>query len=187
MGIALKTIILIDLGSDGAYGHRTLGIERFGAKKWYCGWVVVINEEGKVTKNRRSYILFIVRKFYVSRALSANESRSRVPSISKARLASYPHYHSTASGFAMNSDNNVNAGLSSDASTVLDIVMKPSRKKRKSEVTSDAPNRGAHQKTRAKGKLKAGQLEGLMSVPMDVLFEVFYCILRLRLNDSCRS
>jgi hypothetical protein len=142
---------------------------------------------GKVTEIRRSYILFIVRKFYVNRTLSANESRSRVPSISKARLASYPHYHSTASGFTMNSDNNVNAGLSSDASTVLDIVMKPSRKKRKSEVTSDAPNRGAHQKTRAKGKLKAGQLEGLMSVPMDVLFEVFYCILRLRLNDSCRS
>lgn len=74
----------------------------------------------------------------------------------------------------MKAHNDVNAGSSNDASTVLDIVMKPSRKKRKSEVTSDAPNTGgAHQKTRAKGKLKAGQLEGLMSAPMDVLFEVF--------------
>ena len=75
----------------------------------------------------------------------------------------------------MNSDNNANAGSYSDASTVLDIVIRPSRKKRKSEVTSDAPNiGGAHPKTRAKGKSKAGQLEGLMSVPMDVLFEVLY-------------
>jgi hypothetical protein len=71
----------------------------------------------------------------------------------------------------MNPDNGINTGVSNGAKIAHIITLKPSRKKHKSE---DAPNTegNAQQKRRAKGKAKVGQLEGFMSVPMDVLFKV---------------
>jgi len=74
-------------------------------------------------------------------------------------------------------DSGLNARASNTATSVNDTIIKPSRKKRKSEVTS-ATTKDAQAKT--KGKAKVGQLEGLMSLPMDVLFEVLCYLLLFR-------
>ena len=58
------------------------------------------------------------------------------------------------------------------------VVTRPSRKKRKTEVTS--ATKDAREKQKTKGKAKAGQLEGLMSLPIDVLFEVLRYLLLFR-------
>ena len=74
----------------------------------------------------------------------------------------------------MHPDDSLAALTSND---IPDAIMKPLRKKRKFEATSDLQlNTEGHaqQKKRTKGKAKAGQLEGLMALPMDILFEVIY-------------
>jgi hypothetical protein len=73
------------------------------------------------------------------------------------------------------------------ANATHDPVTKPSQKKHKSEVTSDTTfitGATTEQKRRAKGKPKVGQLEGLLSVPMDVLFEVNFCLSRFNVGGS---
>jgi hypothetical protein len=75
-------------------------------------------------------------------------------------------------------DSGLNARASNTATSVNDTIIKPSRKKRKSEVTSATTKDAQAKKT--KGKAKVGQLEGLMSLPMDVLFEVLCYLLLFR-------
>jgi len=61
----------------------------------------------------------------------------------------------------------------------INANMNKSRKKHKSDVTKDPQITGetlALPKNRTQGKAKAGQLEGLMSLPMDLLYEVNHCL-----------
>ena len=64
------------------------------------------------------------------------------------------------------------------SSNIVNANMK-SRKKRKADVTKDVAHSDLLPKKRTKGKAKAGQLEGLMALPMDILFEVIYYLLWL--------
>src|ERR1700736_2608830 len=76
----------------------------------------------------------------------------------------------------MNPDNALNAIASDGPNYAIDVIKKPSRKKRKADSEVTCGTKGDHDSTqpkkKTKGKAKAGQLEGLMSLPMDVLFEV---------------
>jgi hypothetical protein len=59
-----------------------------------------------------------------------------------------------------------------DPNSANNAITRPLRKKRKSDVNT-CMNGVAQQKKRTmKGKAKAGRLEGLVALPMDVLFEV---------------
>lgn len=72
--------------------------------------------------------------------------------------------------------------MQAEANTLLDVAnaadeSKKIRTKRKSDVIyteGDQPRK----RTKGKGKGKVGRLEGLMSVPMDILFEV-RCVRRI--------
>jgi hypothetical protein len=75
----------------------------------------------------------------------------------------------------MESSNIIEVG----STNTVTVDAKDSRKKRKVDAKTTAGK--AQQKKRTKGKAKAGRLEGLISVPMDVLFEVFYYPLPFRL------
>jgi hypothetical protein len=73
-------------------------------------------------------------------------------------------------------------------STNTAISVKKTRKKRKLDVTGDAQTIGeAPSQKKRKCKAKVGRLEGLMSVPMDVLFEVFYCSSWICVTSSYHS
>jgi hypothetical protein len=78
----------------------------------------------------------------------------------------------------MDPDDSLRASASNAEDPANHVVTRPSRKKRKFEVTSATTKNAQGKET--KGKVKAGQLEGLMSLPIDVLFEVLCYLLLFR-------